>query len=158
VSSWRILAVGCLAGSILGAAARPVFESPEGPTAQGEIGAKKRLTFEAASVKLNPSLSLRHVLLPPTGGRLSTRMAPLLLLIQNAYGVETFQISGGPDWMNTAGYDIEAKAEGNPSRSQIWLMLQSLLEDRFKLKVHRETKVGTQFYPGSAVEGSPTAL
>jgi uncharacterized protein (TIGR03435 family) len=42
--------------------------------------------------------------------------------------------------MNSAGYDIEAKAEGNPGRSQIWLMLQSLLEDRFTLKVHRETK------------------
>jgi uncharacterized protein (TIGR03435 family) len=96
--------------------------------------------FEAASIKLNPSMALRHVLLPPKGGRLSTRNAPLRLLIQNAYHVQTFQVSGGPEWMNSAGYDLEAKAEGNPSQSQIWLMLQSLLEDRFKLKVHRETK------------------
>jgi uncharacterized protein (TIGR03435 family) len=43
--------------------------------------------------------------------------------------------------MNTSGYDIEAKAAGSPTRSQIWLMLQSLLEDRFKLKVHRETRL-----------------
>ena len=42
--------------------------------------------------------------------------------------------------MNSSGYDIEAKAAGNPNRSEIWLMLQSLLEDRFQLKVHRETK------------------
>jgi uncharacterized protein (TIGR03435 family) len=96
--------------------------------------------FEAASIKLNPSLSLRHVILPPTAGRLSTRSASLRLLIQTAYSVQTFQVSGGPDWMNSAGYDLDAKAEGTPSRSQIWLMLQSLLEDRFKLKVHRETK------------------
>jgi uncharacterized protein (TIGR03435 family) len=97
--------------------------------------------FGVASVKPDPSPSLRHVLLPPVGGRLSTRMASLQLLIQNAYGVQSFQISGGPEWMNSSGYDIEAKAEGNPGMSQIWLMLQSLLEDRFKLKVHRETKL-----------------
>jgi uncharacterized protein (TIGR03435 family) len=54
--------------------------------------------------------------------------------------VQSFQIYGGPDWMNSAGYDIEAKGEGNPSRSQVWLMLQSLLEERFQLRVHREMK------------------
>ena len=42
--------------------------------------------------------------------------------------------------MSTARYDIEAKAEGNPSFPQVFLMLQSLLEDRFKLKIHRETR------------------
>jgi uncharacterized protein (TIGR03435 family) len=97
-------------------------------------------TFDAASIKLNPSPSLRHVVLPPTGGRLSTRNAALRLLIQTAYGVQDFQISGGPDWMNSAGYDVEAKAEGNPTRAQVWLMLQALLAERFKLKVHREMK------------------
>jgi uncharacterized protein (TIGR03435 family) len=68
-------------------------------------------------------------------------MASLRLLIQNAYGVQSFQITGGPDWMNSAGFDIEATAQGNPSRSQIWQMLRSLLEDRFNLKVHKEAKV-----------------
>jgi uncharacterized protein (TIGR03435 family) len=47
---------------------------------------------------------------------------------------------GGPDWMGTAGFDLEAKADGNPSRAEVWLMLQSLLEDRFRLKVHREAR------------------
>jgi uncharacterized protein (TIGR03435 family) len=64
----------------------------------------------------------------------------LRLLIRTAYGVQSFQISGGPDWINTDGYDIEARVEGNPSKRQLLLMLQSLLEDRFKLKVHRETR------------------
>lgn len=104
-------------------------------------GQESRLTFEAASVKANPSLAVRHVLLPPVGGRLSTRTAPLRLLIQNAYGVQSFQISGGPDWMDSSGFDIEATAAGNPARAQVWLMLRSLLEDRFALKVHRETQV-----------------
>jgi uncharacterized protein (TIGR03435 family) len=96
--------------------------------------------FEVASIKPNPSPSLRHVLIPPKGGRFSTRSASLRLLIQNAYNVESFEIFGGPDWMNTVGFDIEAKAEGSPNRAQMWLMLRSLLEDRFKLTVHREIK------------------
>lgn len=75
----------------------------------------QRPVFEVASVKPDPSLSLRHVLLPPVGGRLSTRGASLRLLIQNAYGVQSFEISAGPDWMNSARFVIEAKAEGNPT-------------------------------------------
>jgi uncharacterized protein (TIGR03435 family) len=120
---------------------------------QGNSAPAERPAFDAASVKADPSLSLRHVLLPPAGGRLSTRMASLQLLIQNAYGVQSFQVSGGPDWMNSSGYDVEARAEGNPSRSQVWLMLQSLLEDRFKLKVHRETKVLPVFALTAAKSG-----
>jgi uncharacterized protein (TIGR03435 family) len=58
-----------------------------------------------------------------------------------AYNLQDFQISGGPGWIKSDGYDIEAKAEGNPSRQQIeGPMLQALLKDRFQLKLHRETK------------------
>jgi uncharacterized protein (TIGR03435 family) len=96
--------------------------------------------FDAASIKPNPDPALRHVVLPPAGGRLSTNRAPLRLLIMTAYDVPTFQIHGGPEWMNSQGWDIEAKAEGNPGRVQIWLMLQSLLQERFQLELHRETK------------------
>jgi uncharacterized protein (TIGR03435 family) len=99
-----------------------------------------RPQFDAASIKPNPSPSLRSVLMPPKGGLLSTRSASLRLLIQNAYGVQAFQILGGPDWMRTIGFDVEAKAEGNPTNVEVWLMLQSLLEERFALKVHRETR------------------
>jgi len=127
-------ALASLAGPIaVGAAARA--------TLLQESDGQQRLTFEVASVRPALPGALRHVLLPPVGNRLSTRGAPLRLLIQNAYGVNSFQIFGGPDWMNSSGYDLEAKAEGNPTRSQIWLMLRSLLEDRFKLKVHRETRL-----------------
>jgi bla regulator protein BlaR1 len=58
-----------------------------------------------------------------------------------AYNLQDFQISGGPSWIKSERYDIEAKAEGNPSRRQIeGPMLQALLKDRFQLKLHRETK------------------
>jgi len=69
-----------------------------------------------------------------------TENASVRLLMQRAYGLQDFQIVGGPRWIDSDGYNIEAKAEGSASQSQIWLMLQSLFEDRFHLKAHRETK------------------
>jgi uncharacterized protein (TIGR03435 family) len=51
------------------------------------------------------------------------------------------QVLGGPGWIDSDRYDIVAKAEGNPPQAQLYgSMLRALLEDRFKLKVHRETK------------------
>ncbi len=48
---------------------------------------------------------------------------------------------GGPSWINSERYDIEAKADGNPSAQTMeGPMLQALLEDRFNLKIHRETR------------------
>jgi uncharacterized protein (TIGR03435 family) len=58
-----------------------------------------------------------------------------------AYNLQDFQISGGPGWIKSERYDIDAKAEGNPPRRQIeGPMLQALLKDRFQLRLHRETK------------------
>ena len=53
------------------------------------------------------------------------------------------QIFGGPEWIGTDHFDIEAKVKGNVESvptEQLRLMLQTLLEDRFRLKVHRETR------------------
>jgi uncharacterized protein (TIGR03435 family) len=74
------------------------------------------------------------------GGRLVAKDVLLRYFIQSAWGVEPFQISGGPDWIDSTHYDIDAKAEGNPNNSQMRLMMQALLEDRFKLRLHHETK------------------
>ena len=96
-----------------------------------------RPKFEVASVK--PSTEQRFKMVRPLPGRL-TADAPVQLLMQNAYGVQPFQIAGGPDWINSEHYQIEAKADGKASRDQILLMLRALLEDRFQLKIHRETR------------------
>jgi uncharacterized protein (TIGR03435 family) len=71
---------------------------------------------------------------------LTTANSPLIFLIQKAYGVEAYQVMGGPAWINSEGYNIEAKPETNTGQKEMWLMLQTLLADRFKLKLHRETK------------------
>jgi uncharacterized protein (TIGR03435 family) len=63
------------------------------------------------------------------------------LLIQRAYDVESFQIAGAPGWIKSDHYDIIAKADDNLTSEQVaGPVLQTLLEDRFKLKIHRETK------------------
>jgi uncharacterized protein (TIGR03435 family) len=61
-------------------------------------------------------------------------------LIQQAYEVEDYQVADGPAWMQSERYDVQAKAATAASRHEIRLMLQALLEERFHLKMHRETK------------------
>jgi uncharacterized protein (TIGR03435 family) len=64
---------------------------------------------------------------------------PLRNLIRMAYTVHDFQISGGPAWMNSEGFDITAKIKGIRPFDQM-KPLRALLEDRFRLKFHRETR------------------
>jgi uncharacterized protein (TIGR03435 family) len=66
--------------------------------------------------------------------------ANLRMLVRFAYNIDDAQIVGGPPWMNSDRYDIVAKGEGNATTDQLREMLQTLLADRFDLKVHRETK------------------
>jgi uncharacterized protein (TIGR03435 family) len=99
-----------------------------------------RPEFQVASVKINSENPQRRIVRPQPGGRLMAENAPLQLLIQNAYGVQAYQVVGGPGWVNADGFDVQAKPEGEASTAQMWLMLQSLLADRFKLAVHRETR------------------
>jgi uncharacterized protein (TIGR03435 family) len=62
-------------------------------------------------------------------------------LIQQAYDVRSYQIIGGPGWLNTERYDIVAKAETpDINRETLKVLLQSLLAERFNLQIHRETK------------------
>jgi uncharacterized protein (TIGR03435 family) len=62
-------------------------------------------------------------------------------LILNAYGVQDYQLSGDPAWIASEHYDIQATTAGDTSVQQMeGPMLQVLLEERFKLTLHRETR------------------
>jgi len=108
-----------------------------------------RPQFEVATVKPAAPNSLGQLGRAP-GGRLTATNVPLALLIQNAYRVRSFQVLGGPSWMATDRWDIEARPEEgsvtppgpqDPNVPDLFsLRLQSLLEDRFKLQIHRETR------------------
>ena len=65
--------------------------------------------------------------------------ASLASFISRAYRVRSFQISG-PQWMNTTRFDIFAKLPGGASPDQVLEMLQTLLAERFRLVLHRESK------------------
>jgi bla regulator protein blaR1 len=96
--------------------------------------------FEVASIKLNTS-GASFVMIPPSvGGRFTATNVNLRTLVAIAYDMRSFQLSGGPEWASSDRYDVTAKADGNPNQERIALMLQSMLAERFQLKVHRETK------------------
>ena len=101
----------------------------------------QRPRFEVASVRPNRGVATgTGDVRPLPGGRLTAENAVLEFLIQAAYAVKPYQISGAPEWIKTERFDIDAKASGNAGPEQLRLMLQSLIEDRFQLKVHRETR------------------
>ncbi|RPI54008.1 MAG: TIGR03435 family protein, partial [Acidobacteria bacterium] len=103
--------------------------------------------FEVASVRPNTSADTKMTIGAQPGGRFNAVNAPLAMLIRSAYRLQDFQLVGGPEWISTDRFDIVAKAErefpspvpgGPPSAAQ--MMLRSLLEERFKLVVRRETR------------------
>jgi uncharacterized protein (TIGR03435 family) len=108
--------------------------------AYGLFAQSAKPAFQAASVKANTTNPPRRIVRPQAGGRLMAENAPLMMLIQNAYRVQMFQVVGGPDWINTDGFDLEAKPESSATRDEMWRMLQALLADRFKLTMHREKR------------------
>ena len=136
---------------LLAAAAVLRAQSPDVPDWQKAAGGK--MAFDIASVKPTnrpelPSFPLDTGNAKPAGGRFSASF-DLGSYINFAYKLELFQgraLSAKlPKWATTDMYEIQAKAEGNPTKDQMRLMMQSLLADRFKLKVHFETQEGPVF-------------
>jgi len=101
--------------------------------------------FEVASVKpSNPNptgpLGATPYVLPALG-RLTAQNTTLRILVMAAYQKQPFQIIGGPSWFNADKFDINAKAaDGSLSTDQMLELLKTLLADRFKLKLHTETR------------------
>jgi uncharacterized protein (TIGR03435 family) len=123
---------GKLLLAAVGSAAVALSQTPS-PTAHP--------AFEVASIKPNSSGGNAAYIQPLPGSRLVLKNFAVLQLILSAYGLQSYQISGDPPWIGTDHYDIEAKSEGNASVQQMeGPMLRALLEDRFKLMLHRETR------------------
>jgi uncharacterized protein (TIGR03435 family) len=100
-------------------------------------------SFEVASVKPNTSGDLPYSVRILPGGRLRGINASLRSLITAAWAIPDSRLSGGPPWVDSARFDIEAKGQldaGKPTEDQISQMLQTLLADRFRLELRKETK------------------
>jgi uncharacterized protein (TIGR03435 family) len=96
--------------------------------------------FEVASIRPSAPGPTARTAGSPSPGTFAVAGLQLRHLISLAYGVRPNQILGGPNWIDSQAYDIVAKPGGTVSESQLSLMLQELLGDRFKLKIHRETR------------------
>lgn len=119
--------------------ARAVVVHAQTPTSDGGV------KFDVASVKPNPAggdAPTRTQILP--GGRYIATNIPLRLLIGQAYRVSSLRLVGGPDWLESTHYDINAKADRElfPTGGERPLdaAIKALLAERFKLVVHNESK------------------
>jgi uncharacterized protein (TIGR03435 family) len=139
VKRFRTAALVALIAGGAALSAQPPQEPPPGGWA-----------FEVASIKPNHSDDGR-VMMQNQPGRLTMINVTLRLLIRQAYQVQDFQITGGPGWLASDHFDINAKmpdgyqpTPGPPAPgaapSPLQLMLRALLAERFKLTVHNETK------------------
>lgn len=100
-----------------------------------------RPEFEVASIKPSASAGINRVRvgLHIDGSQVSAASLSLDNLIGIAYRVKRYQISG-PDWMASERFDIAAKLPTGAAEKEIPEMLQTLLEQRFQMKMHRESK------------------
>lgn len=115
--------------------ARPQFEvASVKPAAGDDMAARFPLMRE-----LMRSQRGRGVIPMPDPGRIRLQNWVLLDLISAAYGVLATQVSG-PAWISEQGFNIEAKLPTGARKEDVNAMLQSLLEERFGLRVHRESQ------------------
>jgi uncharacterized protein (TIGR03435 family) len=123
--------------------AQPAFHSP---------------AFEVASIKPSPPAGHLGYLTYPWG-RVNFGHCTLEMLIEFAFDAQPFQISGGPGWIRTERYEIDARVPANsessranpsmanaPMTSEQRAMLATLLKDRFQLRFHRETNNGPVYF------------
>jgi bla regulator protein blaR1 len=149
-----------------------------------QVRAGGKQSFDVASVKQNKSggeFSNMNVpigpgdVYPRNGGLFSGTNVPLISYIYFAYKLSGSELQlllpHLPNWVVRDRFDIQARADGNPTKDQMRLMMQSLLEDRFKLVIHYETqqlpvfalvlskpgKTGPQIQPHSDDPPCPTA-
>ena len=110
-----------------------------------------RRQFEVASIRKNNSGPPRVFVDPFAflpGGRFIATNITLTDIIVMAYQTRRIQMRGGPDWIDSERFNVAAKADEAESefkREQLVAMVQALLEDRFKLVLHRETEERTVY-------------
>jgi uncharacterized protein (TIGR03435 family) len=141
-----------LVAGVVSAIAAPIFVRAQAPATLP--------SFDVASVKPNDPNDRgvggdRQLY---TGGRIVFRAATLQWLIMQAYGLQAYQLSGGPSWVSSQKFNIEAEPPANSDAAKVHptdprtmpppdelLMLRSLLESRFQLVLSKEERDGTVY-------------
>jgi uncharacterized protein (TIGR03435 family) len=131
-------------------AASPAAQTPA-PAVANDAAAPP--SFDVASIRANTTSSdgHHHIYNDPAESHFRAVNLSIKDLIQFAYGLPDSQILGGPAWLDSAMYDIDAKSDASAdaqlhalpaseARRQKQLMVQALLAERFQLKTHQETR------------------
>ena len=119
-----------------------LFLTAAGGIAQLKTDTAPRLEFEVASVKPSKPGADGGVIKPLPGGQTYVATnAPVKMMIKLMFHLNDRQISGGPGWLETDLYDVEAKADGPHTIEELHVMFQNVLIDRFKLQVHKEMRM-----------------
>ena len=124
----------------------------EKPTPEQQASVPAQTTFDVISVKPSDPKNLSMTMRPGANSFTITG-APLKMLIRYAYDLNDFQIEGASDWMNSARFDVVAKMDAPAAKTSsrsaeqdateeklMESRLQSLLADRFQLRVHKRIK------------------
>src|SRR5258708_26659317 len=103
--------------------------------------APARPEFEVASIRPSapPAAGQAKVGVHVDGARVICTYLSLKDYIGLAYRVKEYQILG-PDWLRSEKFEISATLPAEAAREKVADMMQALLADRFKLKLHRDTK------------------
>jgi uncharacterized protein (TIGR03435 family) len=123
--------------------------------------------FEAATVKPPGPQDRSIAFFNYPGGRVTISMYTFAQLIHEALGVQRFQVAGAPEWIDSERFMIEAKPSESSKLSSFTSsnreaplvdeqrrMLLALLEDRFHLEFHRESKEGHRLPAHQRTEGA----
>jgi uncharacterized protein (TIGR03435 family) len=103
------------------------------------------LKFEVATIKPSPPLQpntpgFAGIRPAPGGQRYLANQCTVKTMLTVAYHVKVEQIVGGPEWLGSDRFEMNAKAEKPSSIDELHVMLVNLLNERFHLKFHHETK------------------
>ena len=97
--------------------------------------------FEAADVHVSAKVRVPYMAAGGLRGtRYLVRLATMVDLISLAYDIDNDKILGGPSWLDIKRFDLSARAPAGSNPEQAKLMLQTLLAQRFSLKVHKDSK------------------
>src|SRR5438128_10652358 len=120
-----------IAGSLIGVVAAAAAFAQVQPPAE----------FEVASIRPNKADDRIVTVNVGPGGVFAATGYTLVLLMQRAYGVMDWNVSGGPGWIRTDRFDVAARAnvQGDLTEAALQPMLAKLLADRFRLTLHRSS-------------------
>jgi uncharacterized protein (TIGR03435 family) len=123
------------------------------PTGPEGLTSRALPRFDVAVIRPNPgdTTGHSHIWSSASDGNFKAQNVTAMELVRYAFGMPETRITGGPSWMRSAKWDMEAKSDpatdaqlrgldSAPAREQKQHMLQALLTDRFGLRVHQETR------------------